>query len=328
MPRKKTLEEFKEQMILLKPEIDIIGDYLGDTKYIRCKCKQCQHEWDATPHNLIHHPSTKCPKCASITRGIHKTESSNKNFIERMSKINSNIEIMGIPRKAKDHIDVKCKICGHEWAPIQDSLLRGKGCPKCRNKKLSKDRMMPFEEFENRCKVSSPDVAILGEYTGVKKHIDVMCKKCGRKYNTIAEYLLQGCGCPTCSSSKGERQVGSILERYGINFCPQYTFDECKNIKPLPFDFYIPDYNVCIEYDGEQHFNPIEHFGGREAFQRRKVNDAIKTAFCENNNIRLIRIPYFMFSDVEDILFDELDIIEYLIDTSPLDYDFDEDFLF
>lgn len=327
MSKIKTVDEFKYQLTAIKPEIEVIGEYYGNHKHIRCRCKKCKHEWDAIPCNLLNKPSVGCPKCASIIRGIHKTETYHKKFKDRLAKINNNIEIIGILKRAKDHIDVRCKICGHEWSPIQDSLLQGKGCPECSIRKSSKNRMLSPEEFINRCKETSPYIEILGEYNGVKKYINVMCKNCGLQFSTIADNLLQGSGCPSCNSSKGERKVASILEKYGIDFNSQHTFEECRNIRTLPFDFYLPDYNICIEYDGEQHFKPIDYFGGKEYFDRRKENDTIKTNFCKNNNINLVRIPYYMFNNVEDILFDEINIIQHLIDTAPLDYS-SEDFDF
>jgi hypothetical protein len=68
--------------------------------------------------------------------------------------------------------------------------------------------------------------------------------------------------------------------------------NRCKYINVLPFDFYLPKYNICIEYDGEQHFEPLEFFGGIKAFDELKKRDEIKTKFCRDNNIKLIRISY------------------------------------
>ena len=70
-------------------------------------------------------------------------------------------------------------------------------------------------------------------------------------------------------------------------------FDKCKgNKRKLPFDFYLPDYNTCIEFDGKQHFESVDHFGGDEEFVKRLENDKIKTEYCKNYNIQLIRIRY------------------------------------
>ena len=66
----------------------------------------------------------------------------------------------------------------------------------------------------------------------------------------------------------------------------QYSFKDCRNTLPLPFDFYLTDYNVCIEYDGRQHYKVNDFFGGEEAFEKLKINDAIKSEYCKNNNIK------------------------------------------
>ena len=78
------------------------------------------------------------------------------------------------------------------------------------------------------------------------------------------------------------------------------------NKLPLLFDFYLIDLNICIEYDGEQHFTINEFFGGEKNFNIRVINDNIKTEFCNKNKIKLIRIPYYNFNDIENILAKEL----------------------
>lgn len=72
----------------------------------------------------------------------------------------------------------------------------------------------------------------------------------------------------------------------------QKIFKDCRNKNPLKYDFYLPEYNVCVEYDGEQHFKSVKYFGGDEAFAIRKENDKIKTGYCLENNIFLLRIRY------------------------------------
>ena len=116
--------------------------------------------------------------------------------------------------------------------------------------------------------------------------------------------ILNGFGCPQCNESKGERQVRQWLEQHGIVYEFQKPFVECSDIKCLPFDFYLPQYNTCIEYDGEQHFRPVDFGGEGEiiALQKFKIvqkHDVIKNKYCENNNIPLLRIPYFKNTEEE-----------------------------
>ena len=99
------------------------------------------------------------------------------------------------------------------------------------------------------------------------------------------------CGCLN-NKSRGEIKIAQILNENNISYKEQYCFQDCKNNHCLPFDFYLPDYNICIEYDGKQHFQPVEYFGGEKEFQHTKINDKIKTQYCKDHDIKLVRIPY------------------------------------
>ena len=116
----------------------------------------------------------------------------------------------------------------------------------------------------------------------------------------------QGDRCPKCKESKGEKEITKVLNDLNIDFKSQHKFDDCKFKKQLPFDFYIPQLNIIIEYDGELHYMIKEHRGGFDGFVDRIIRDTIKTEYCKKNNIRLIRIPYWEFKNIEKILKHEL----------------------
>lgn len=110
--------------------------------------------------------------------------------------------------------------------------------------------------------------------------------------------------CPVCSGkiSSGEFTVKQVLENHHINFIQQKTFDGCKDKNPLPFDFYLPDYNMMIEYDGKQHYEPVEYFGGKESFDYTVRHDTIKNKYCKDNNVDILRIPYWDEDNIESII--------------------------
>ena len=107
--------------------------------------------------------------------------------------------------------------------------------------------------------------------------------------------------CQVCSSfeSKGEQKVRSWLEANGIVFETQKRFIDCGGNRPYPFDFYLPKQNICIEYDGSQHYEQSRLLGDLSLIQAR---DAVKTKYCEAKGIQLIRIPYTEFDNIPDLL--------------------------
>ena len=98
------------------------------------------------------------------------------------------------------------------------------------------------------------------------------------------------CGCNAMSN--GEILVESILKENNIKYEPQFKFEDCKNERCLPFDFYLLEHNVCIEYQGKQHYQVVDYFGGEKGFEERQRNDAIKKKYCIDNGIQLLEIQY------------------------------------
>ena len=142
-------------------------------------------------------------------------------------------------------------------------------------------------------------------YLTDRKKVIITCLIHG-DFSQRPNHHLKGVGCPHCNESKGEKEIAKFLSKYDINYDRQYKFPDCKNIYQLPFDFYIPSMRACIEFDGEQHFLPLSFFGGQEALDRLKVNDKIKSDYCEDNYISLIRIRYDQIEDIYRILWDNL----------------------
>lgn len=113
---------------------------------------------------------------------------------------------------------------------------------------------------------------------------------------------LQGVGCSYCLESKGEKAIAKYLDKYNISYYRQHKFDDCINFRKLPFDFYIPSMRTCIEFDGKQHYEPVEHFGGLDSFKKLQINDRIKNEYCEDNYIDLIRIKYKNINNIDEYL--------------------------
>lgn len=204
---------------------------------------------------------------------------------------------------------VKCKCLKHNvlWDITPQSILNGTSCYQCGLEKLSKHRLYTQEQFVSIIQKVNPDVEIISEYTGIKNDILVKCKKCGYIWSLNANSLkVNGTRCRKCSYTyKGEDKIISVLNSIGCKYIHQYKFDDCRDKRPLPFDFYLPDYNMCIEFDGQQHYEP--RFGN-DKFEITKYHDKIKNDYCRNRNIDLLRIPYWDSSNIDKIIKEKLHI--------------------
>ena len=123
-------------------------------------------------------------------------------------------------------------------------------------------------------------------------NIDFLPKRPDHVYKKKWRGYLDFLGCETNKKSFGERKIKEFLDDKKIKYIKEKKFETCKNVKELPFDFYLPDYKICIEYDGELHYRSSEMFGGEKTLDRIKKHDSIKDNWCINNGIKMIRISY------------------------------------
>jgi hypothetical protein len=140
-------------------------------------------------------------------------------------------------------------------------------------------------------------------------HVGISCKEHGRFDVTANKHLADGI-CPVCKKlflhiSSGEYTVKETLSSIGVSFEREYYLKRLGatgNSARLRFDFYIPSLNIAIEYDGQQHYNPVEIWGGQDMLEVNKKRDNLKNIFCRENNIHLLRIPYTSLTVSKDVL--------------------------
>lgn len=136
-------------------------------------------------------------------------------------------------------------------------------------------------------------------------HTKVVFKcKCGKEFERSIHKWMDGRDvCKSCSQSQSsyERMFESYLIEKKIQYIPEYRFNNCRDIKPLPFDFYLSEFDCLIEIDGEQHFKPVRFGNDKDApdkrFDLQQKHDKIKEDYCKSNKIALLRIPYTCFDD-------------------------------
>lgn len=295
MRKMKTQQQFENEVKLINPNIKIIGEYTGALKKVKCKCKVCDNTWNPYATHILH--GMGCPKCAS-----RKRAKSNDEFITEMRNINPNISIIEEYVSSKDKIKAHCNICGAEWEASPDSLVQGHGCPKCAN-----NMRYTTNTFKDAFYKVNSDIEIIGEYKNSHTPIRCKCLLCGNIWNPTPNNLMSGKGCSHCSSSKGEKKIKYFLDVNNISYIRNARFEGLKGIgdRSLSYDFYIPSNNLLIEYQGKQHFEPIDYFGGVEYFDIQTEHDKRKQQYAIDNNIELLEICYYD-DNIGDILANKL----------------------
>lgn len=258
----------------------------GSSKKVWWKCA-LGHEWEATIDNRIRNHN--CPYCCGsrLLSGFNDLQTINPILASEWHPTkNGNLKPSDVTSQSDKKVWWFGK-CGHSWKAKINNRANGNGCPICANK-LPKTQ----ERYIAEVQVINKDIEVRGIYINNSTPILHYCKICKNEFMAYPHNILNGQGCTVCKESYGERIVRHYLQDHNINFIPQYRFKDCKRKRTLPFDFYLPDYNICIEYDGEQHFEPVECFGGEESFIKTRQNDCIKNKYCKKNHITLIRIRY------------------------------------
>ncbi len=193
-------------------------------------------------------------------------------------------------------ITIECPIHG-EFKQTPESHMFGYGCRQCATEFTSLKNKHSLDYFIEKSKIVHNDFYSYEKsiYVAADAYISITCPIHG-DFEQLAGEHYAGRGCPTCGKeSKGEREISKILESNNIIFSRQKTFDDCRHQQTnykLRFDFYLPLMNILIEYDGRQHFEPIEYWGGKEGLESTIKRDLIKTKYCESVGITLLRISY------------------------------------
>jgi len=168
--------------------------------------------------------------------------------------------------------------------------LNGCKCQKCA-KDEEKMNLEIFISKANTVHQTFYDYSLV-EMNGVKEKVKIICPIHGLFKQTPDNHINKKNNCPKCKASHGEKEIAFLLEQKEIKYFSEQRFKDCKDKRMLPFDFYLPEHNTCIEYDGIQHFKITDYYGGVKAFKLIKKHDMIKNEYCKNNNIILIRINH------------------------------------
>ena len=306
-------------------------DYVDASKDVMITCP-IHGDFPQSPNT--HLKGSGCGKCQNDNQRMTKDE-----FIQQSKEIHDNKYTYNNVNYVNNKTDVMitCPIHG-DFPQSPANHLKGSGCDNCfRDSKKSntqdfikKAQLIHHKNNKNKTpKYTYDNVDYIDANTKVLITCPIHSPKQGDFPQTPHSHL-QGSGCPWCSESKGEKLLEKILNEKNIKYVKFKEYNDCISIKSktgltkrcykLKFDFYLPENNTLVEFDGTYHFNEKIH-RKPQGYINQVLNDREKNGYTKLNGIKLIRIGYFDDKKVEEELMKGLDSNDqlYLSTKYPID---------
>lgn len=268
----------------------VVDTYKGVGKKIKVKCKIHNHIWNVRVMDLI--KGEGCPKCRYVKSG-EKLVLKVPEFIKRSRETHGDkydySKVHQFKRQKTEGVVIICPNHG-EFKQKPNDHYSGSGCPKCWEEIRSEIMTIPWEEvLKSFIEVHKEEYEYCeNTYINSNEKMEIICKKHGVFLQTPTNHK-QGNGCPVCRSSTGEKEITHLLNDLGVEFEHQKKY---KKLGRKRFDFFIPSINTILEYNGIQHYEPIEHFGGIKSLKNTQKRDKIKKQYCLDNGINYEIIRY------------------------------------
>ena len=271
----------------------ISNDYINSDSLLEIKCNKCGQNFKMSFHTYKR--GSRCGLC----------NVSHKKTIEEVKEL---IEISNDDKLiSKDYknciskMDIQCGTCNNIFKMTYSQYRQGNRCPKC-SAQSTIEKNRHSQEYVAEFIANDGDL-LMSKYINMETKIDIKCGDCKKIFNvSFDSYKCSFTRCSCKTTSKGERLIENYLIKNNIVFEKQKTFAGCKRKIALRYDFYLPLYDVLIEFDGSIHFRANELLGGDEAFNNRRESDIIKNIYCIKNGKKLLRISYNYIRSVEKIV--------------------------
>lgn len=292
-----------------------VFDLNRNSKYkVHVKCDICGKENNITLKDYNNnvernHGTYVCHSCSIQVRHNKTLQERQKHYMEQLEKIckENGYQLLSKQNEIVNNMSyIKYSCPKHGVRSIRiANMLFGERCPQCASDLKNQQLKLSTDEVISR--VSSCGGELLNPEDYINNSIcnlKFKCSNCGKIFVSSMQRFMQHGGqlCRTCSKkeSLGEVKIRQYLESKNIKFEQQRWFPDCKDIRPLPFDFFLPDLNMIIEFDGRQHFQDTSYFS--YPLTKVQYHDEIKNDYCRDNNISLLRIPYTQINHIDEIL--------------------------
>lgn len=264
--------------------------------------------------NISRNNKYVCQSCSVQIKHYKTIEKRRKDYIERLQKQSEKngytllLDNIDMITSNTSIIEYLCPIHGKQSMRLAN-YLSGRKCPHCATMNNAEHYKLKTNTIITRVQKCGGKILNPEEYINQSvSNLIFECSECGNTFTSSFRNFTQHGGqiCKSCSNqeSLGEKKIRYYLEEHNINYTQEYWFYDCRDKNPLPFDFYLTNFNTIIEFDGRQHFENTNYF--TYSFDKVKMHDKIKNDYCKKNNIKLIRIPYTKINHINQILDKEL----------------------
>ena len=232
---------------------------------------------------------TGCKKCKFIKRQSSKQEWDMQIMSDYCKEHN-----LDLPKDNQEYINLKAKYIytcpkhGEYYQTWGKHKVGQIGCRKCR----LGNTLLNVKKLNSRCSQYNLDSATDTFKINDRFYGSFTCKTHNIEYCQRIDMHLKGQGCPICNESHGEKYIRNYLDKHSIKYIPQKRFNDLKDEKLLSYDFYLPDYNTLIEYQGKQHYKSFEYFGGEEQFKKQQYHDNLKREYAKDNGYKLLELSH------------------------------------
>lgn len=278
----KTDVQFKQEVFdLVGNEYIFLDSYINTHTRLRVKHNKCGHTYKVEPASFLQ--GRRCPYCAGLTK---KTDNQFKQ--EVFDLVGNEYTFLDNYVNNMTKIKVRHNKCNSVYKVQPDAFIHGSRCPYCYGNAKPTDAKFKKKIHD----LVGNEYVFLDAYVNSKTKLKVKHNKCGHIYKVQPNSFLNGSRCPYCNSPKGELIISKILNSLNINYEAQKTFDDLRDNNLLSYDFFIPSQNILIEYQGRQHYDPVDYFGGVSQFKLQQKHDKMKASYARDNNYTLIAVPY------------------------------------
>lgn len=293
MTKKLTNEEFLKRFYSkYGNDYRVVGIYVNSSTPIELIHIKCGNSIFPRPNDLFNN-KYYCNECRK--RKLYNKDS-NKSFNDKIKKLsNDRINLVGDYKGYKEYVTIHCNKHDIDYKSIASNVTR-KGrltCPMCVSELKHTSQKKSNNKFKEQLKeFHGNNIVALEPYVNTHTKIMFKCTICGNTFKSEPNSVIRISGCPYCKQYKGELEISNYLTTLGIEYEPQKRFLELKDKRQLSYDFYLPKYRLLIEYNGEQHYKPIDFFGGVTSYNRQVKHDLIKSKYAKENNYNLLSIRY------------------------------------